>query len=354
MSTKARRSRKAAAPLFRWEALHATSRQFAWSCLRDYSVQDAAFVYLHAGASVELGIKAALCKISPMLLMETGKRDDHRALLRFAGLEPVQAPTRGGREIFTLGFDAAIARFKMLHGDRSLGVTKAELDQLKAARDVTAHAGDVRGAEDGTLLAVLVTLCKVHSALSVHLEETPRAFWGEHLSLVEKVMREGDDNLKAQVDALIAAAERRFHRDTANLDEDTIGQVLMQREDRFEPPDGQSRRKCPACGGTGASHERPAKRTIASRRKSRVERGWLAVDFHCPVCELTLSTEAMLGHAAGFESWMSAEDEMMLYFWAEDMGDDLDAEDIEDLGLAEPDLPGARWASSWPDTPEDD
>lgn len=335
MSTKTRRSRKAAAPLFRWEALHATSQQFAWSCLRDYSVRDAAFVYLHAGASVELGIKAALCKISPVLLMETGKRDDHRALLRFAGLEPIQAPTKGGREIFTLGFDAAIARFKMLHGERSLGVTKAELDQLKAARDVTAHAGDVRGAEDGTLLAVLVTLCKVHNALAVHLETLPAEFWGEHLSLVEKVMREGDDNVKSQVEALIAAAERRFHRDTANLDDETISQVLMQREDRFEPADGESRRKCPACGGTGASHERPAKRRTVARGRARVERGWIATDFHCSVCELTLSTEEMLGHAPGFESWAPADGEMLLYFWAEDMGDELDAEDAEELGLVE-------------------
>jgi hypothetical protein len=49
------------------------SRRFARAAAEGYSPGDAPFFFLHAGAAVELLLKAALCAASPALLIDGGK-----------------------------------------------------------------------------------------------------------------------------------------------------------------------------------------------------------------------------------------------------------------------------------------
>jgi hypothetical protein len=308
--------------------------------LENYSVQQAAFFYLHAGASVELGIKAALCRVSPVLLIEGGSRFKDQALIRLVGFQPATAVrTQPGppeaRQLFTVGFEQAIKRFQLLYGTESLGVAESALDELKAARDVTAHGGAVTEVAGETLLHVLVTLCKVYDALAPCFDMTPSQYWGDLYSLVERSMREEEDAQRQQVDALVGAAQRRFQQEYGDVDEDTVSAVLTQADERVQWKHGHDRRTCPVCGAQGLSRVRALKRTVIQRRRPHVQRGWTAVDFRCSVCKLWLPTEDLVQLTDGLEPWEPADDEWDLEHWAEDMGTELDAEDRELFGLDE-------------------
>lgn len=330
-------------PPFDWEALLASAQQFAHACVENYSVQQAAFFYLHAGASVELGIKAALCRTSPVLLVEGGNRFKDQALIRLAGFQPVFAPRSSTRAAddrpFTVGFEQAIKRFQLLYGPDSLGVSQLALDELKAARDVTAHGGAVTEVTGETLLHVLVTLCKVYDALTPCFDMMPSDFWGELHSLVERFMREDEDAHKQQVDALVGAAQRRFQSEYGEVDEDTVSNVIRQASERVQWTQGHDRRTCPVCAAQGLSRVRPLKRTVIERGRPQVQRGWTALDFRCPVCKLWLPSEDLVQLTDGFDLWEAADDEWQLDFWAEDMGSELDADDREVLGIDEHDEP---------------
>lgn len=324
-------------PPFQWEALLASAQQFSHACLHNYSVQDAAFFYLHAGASVELAVKAALCRASPVLLVEGGSRFRDHALIRLVGFQPaVETQTSKSvpvaRQIFTVGFDAAIKRFQLLYGTESLGVTQSALDELKAARDVTAHGGAVNEVTGETLLRVLVTLCRVHGALAPRFDLSPEQFWGDLYTLVQRSMREDEDAHRQQMDALVAAAQRRFQHEYGDVDDDTVSAVIMQASDRVQWMHGHDRRTCPVCGAQGLSKVRALKRTVVERRRPRVQRGWTAVDFRCSVCKLWLPTEELVHLTPGLDAWEAAIDDWELGFWAED-ADELDADDREFFGI---------------------
>lgn len=335
-----------AAPPFQWEALLESARQFAHTCLKNYSVQEAAFFFLHAGASVELGIKAALCRVSPVLLMEGGHRFKDQALIRLLGLQPFGAQL--GAEappLFTVGFEQAIKRFQLLHGSQALGAGQSALDELKSARDVTAHGGAVMEVEADRMLRILVTLCNVHAALAPHFQQTPEQFWGELYSLVERAMREEKDARRQQVDALVGAAQRRFQQEYGDVDPDTVSAVLQQVNERVQWEYGHDRRSCPVCGAEGLARVRPVKRTVLRSRKPHIQRGWLALDFRCSVCKLWLPTEDLVKLTEGLESWAPAVEKWELEFWAEDRerNAEMDADDYWDLyGLDEDDVADLR------------
>lgn len=272
-----------------------------------------------------------------MLLIEGGNQFKDSALIRLVGFQP-EVPARPGSSArdarpFTVGFEQAIRRFQLLFGYDSLGVSAEALSELKAARDVTAHGGAVSDVDDTTLLRVLVTLCRAYDALLPCLELTPSAFWGDLHGMVERSMRDEADSLRQQVTALLGAAQRRFQSDYGDVDADTVSAVLAQTNERVQWKPGHDRRTCPVCGAEGLSRVRPVKRAVIERGKPKTQRGWLALDFRCAVCKLYLPNEDLISIVHGFEPWEPAIDEWELEFWAEDMGEDLDAVDREDLGL---------------------
>jgi hypothetical protein len=73
------------------------SRRFAPAAANEYSPPDAPFFLLHAGASVEQLLKAALCAASPALLID-GRQGNDDSLIRLIGYEPVRwQPVVGAR-----------------------------------------------------------------------------------------------------------------------------------------------------------------------------------------------------------------------------------------------------------------
>lgn len=320
-------------PIFRWESLWQSAQAFARACADNYSVQDAAFFYLHAGASVELGIKAALCKASPVLLIEGGNRfSDHALISLVDNRRRPPIPGKKTRGPFTVGFDAAVKRFTLLHGEDSLGVKQSEIDNLKDARDVTAHGGNVAEAEAESLLRILVTMARVFEQLAPLIGTTSEDFWGSSHGLVVQASEDHDNQTQHQVATLLRAANRRFQEQYGDLDPDALGMIKTHAADRLQLTATTGYRRCPVCGSAGVSQERPAKRTTVRGGRARTERGWTAVDFRCHVCKLYLPNEELISVATDFDPWESySSDDFSLQFWIEDMEGGLDEEDITDL-----------------------
>lgn len=330
-------SPESAEPPFSWEAMRRSAQQFAQAAVKNYAVQDAAFFYLHAGASVELSVKAALCRISPVLLVEGGQRFSDHALVRLTGFRPAETNAHHGRarQVFSVGFEAAIRRLQMLYGPDVLAADQNAIETLKAARDVTAHGGAVGEVGSETMLRVLDVLRKVHTALAPLLAMTPEEFWADSFNLVQEAERVRRTDLSRQVNALFKAAQYRFDKLCTGLDEETVQLMIDQAGQRVEPTEkDEYYRTCPVCGATGLSHERASKRTVVKAGKRRVERGWTATDFRCTICNLYFDTEELVTAADGFERWNPAGDDELLNFWAEDMGENLSPGDLRALGLS--------------------
>lgn len=271
-------------------------------------------------------MKAALCHASPVLLLEGGGRFKDRALLRLAGYEPASVTDE---QLFTVGFSQAIHRLQLLHGDDVLGVGRDDLNALKSARDVTAHGGQVADATGDSLFRVFVTLATTQNKLAALLESTPETFWGPAWSTVEKALRDHKDALKQQLVVAYATAQKRFAERTRDLDDDAISGLLEQAGERVQATNTAMPRKCPVCGGKGLSTERPEQRPRSGRGR-KVERGWMAVNFSCPICHLTLESEALVKAAPGFDPWESADEFDLMDYWERDMAE-LDAiQDIDD------------------------
>ncbi|MBB3045571.1 hypothetical protein [Nocardioides soli] len=315
-----------AAP-FEWRGLFVSAQRFAQACVDNYSVRDAPFFFLHAGASVELAVKAALCKASPVLLLEGGNRFKDVSLLRLAGLRPTR---QRDEQVFTVGFESAIRRLQLLYGDGVLGVGPDGLAALKAARDVTAHGGQVSESTGDALFRVLVTLGTIQNALAQRLDSTPEEFWGAAWPTVEKALRQRQDDIKQQLAVSYAAARKRFAERTRDLDEEAIDRLLEQAGDRVNPSKNVMPRQCPVCSGKGLSVERPEQRVANRRSGTTVIHGWMATNFTCPVCHLTLESEALVNAAPDFEAWESADEHDLLEIWQEDMAA-LDSHDTEDF-----------------------
>lgn len=314
------------------------AQRFAQAALRNYTPGEAPFFYLHAGAAVELGIKAALCRASPALLVE-GQRFSDDALIRLVGYQPAarrkgSGSSRAARERFpyTVGFAKALERFELLYGDQSLGVVRSALDELKGARDLTAHASSSTEQVSETMHDILMTVATVFENLLPLLGSTQEDFWGEHLGTIQHATEAQKDVVTAQARGLISAARERFATQYAGVDPE--GMTLLLTESFWQRPlaDDEWRRTCPACGAEGISRLRAEKRMEGDASgRSRTARGYKAIDFRCHICKLVLESELLVDAAPDFESW---DEEFDLDLWAEDFGvEDLDEDDLRALGI---------------------
>jgi C4-type Zn-finger protein len=86
------------------------------------------------------------------------------------------------------------------------------------------------------------------------------------------------------------------------MDEDAIQQFLDQSADWIILDKDEMLRECPVCSGTGISHERAGKVSMRVPNGQGVVRGWVATDFRCSICKLTLESEAFTLAAPHFES----------------------------------------------------
>ena len=158
-------------------------------------------------------------------------------MLRLAGFTPSAAGARPatGRQVFSIGFEAAIKRLQLLYGPRVLGASQSSLELLKAARDVTAHGGAVSNASTETLLEVLTALARTHAALAPLSDTTVQEFWGTSIDVVLAASKKQKDKNSQQVRTLYAAARHRVDQLFAGVDEETVRNVLDQTSYKVEP-----------------------------------------------------------------------------------------------------------------------
>ncbi len=302
------------------------SQRFARSAADAYTPDDSPFFFLHAGASVELGLKAVLCRITPALLVDGGSGSLDRSIVELVGYGSQSLVVRRGgtppsappRRPFTVSLARAIARFELIYGVGTLGVTPDQLDEIKAARDMTAH-GDSQSDSPGSAMArVMYSLATIHDVIAPLLGSTPERFWGDHYGFVQRAKRISQNNVRSQVEALYAAARARFDAKYAGLDEDSLRPLLDAYPETI-PGKNEMPRKCPVCSAAGVATERAAKRTIVtSKDEIRIARGWVATDFYCSVCRLVLENEELVKAAPDFDPWEYVEDDTSLDFWIED------------------------------------
>lgn len=241
-------------PPYTWEAFRSASQRFARSAAANYAPSEAPFFYLHSGASLELAVKSVLCKLNPILLVESQRVSDP-ALLRLAGIEPQpRAAASSGRRArdsafpYTVGFRKAKERLDLIYGRDVLGVG-ADFDELS-------------------------------------------------------VPPEGLDEL--QHETYWRLAERN-----------------------------EESRQCPVCGSRGMSHVRAElRRELDVRGRPILVPGFVAIDFRCPICDLTLEDEQLVQAAKRFDAWEPEPEGLELDYWLEAFGpENLDNETLLALGF---------------------
>lgn len=327
-----------AEPPYSWQGFADAAKNFARSAAANYTVEGAPFFYLHAGAAVELLLKAVLCRSSPVLLLE-GQKFSELSLLRLAGYQPVVASAKGpsqrrgaARLPYTVGFTRAAERVGLLHGPNVLSVTSEQLDELKAARDLVAHgAGDTTAVSE-QMHRVLVTFGTCAKALLPLIDVAQAEFWGESNSLIESALDSERDAIGARIQALYAAARARYETQFRGI-EPTALQSVKEEAYWAAWARGEGSRSCPVCDAKGLSKERPELRRHLSRSgRVVVEPGFAAIDFRCPVCKLVLETEQLVKAAPGFEGWQEEVDDVG--FWVDEFGpENLDPETRKLLGV---------------------
>jgi hypothetical protein len=314
------------------------SRRFARAAAEGYSPGDAPFFFLHAGAAVELLLKAALCAASPALLID-GRQGNDDSLIRLVGYMPSRRQTAAGdasrhaeRPPYTIGLAKAIDRYELLYGRGALGASQEEFDLLKAARDLAAHgAGSREVSED--MHRVLVTLATVVEAVLPHVRVLPGDFWGDHAGLIARAMEEQRDKVVARARTLISAAKQRFETKYAGIPEEALDRLMVESFWLSNPqlPEDWDR-VCPACGARGVSRVRPE--IMRQAVSPYAVAGFKAIDFRCPICNLTLESEELVDATADFEAWEEAYEDVDVDLFAEEFGiENLTPEDRRDLGF---------------------
>jgi hypothetical protein len=336
-------------PPYTWEAFRSASQRFARSAAANYAPSEAPFFYLHSGAGLELAVKSVLCKLNPILLVESQRVSDP-ALLRLVGIEPRQrAAASSGRRTrdsafpYTVGFTKAKERLDLIYGRDVLGVG-ADFDELKAARDLTAHGGAIASDVSRTMHRVLVALARAIEQLLPLLDTTPEEFWGESSPMIARVLENQQDAVRAQIDTLYSAAQRRFDERYEGVPPEGLDELQHETYWRLAERNEESR-QCPVCGSRGMSHVRAELRQeLDARGRPRLVPGFLAIDFRCPICNLILEDEQLVQTAKRFDAWEPEPEGLELDYWLEAFGpENLDTETLVALGFE-----GASWSEDTP------
>jgi hypothetical protein len=316
------------------------SRRFAHAAADEYSPKDAPFFFLHAGAAVELLLKAALCAANPALLIDWQRGNDD-SLIRLVGYMPFRPQAVGGgpprhsdRPPYTIGLAKAMARYALLYGPDALGKSQDEFDLLKAARDLAAHGEGSREVTED-MHRVLVTLATVVDAVLPHLDESPGNFWGDHADLIAHAMDTQRDKVLARARTLISAATRRFEAKYNGVPKESLKTLMNETVWQSSIQSDEWPRVCPACGSEGISRVRPEIRhqEVNPHHPKVGVAGFKAIDFRCPICNLTLESEELVDAVGDFEAWEEADDDFLAP-WAEEFGiENLTPEEQRDLGF---------------------
>lgn len=266
---------------------------------------------MEATRAVELGAKAALAKINPVLIADPRSIDSQ---LYLAG-NPV-ARSKEVRRIRTISCREALERVTRLIP----ALRVEDVDQLISVRDGSTH---YVASESDALESLVIPFLGTFLLLQQHLELSDDDVFGSYADLVSFVREKHTKEVDRKVATKIARAKHAYEERYGHLDPEARRMALRANEANIAlvKYDEQTA-TCPACDNPGVisgQHE--------FQEWEQDEAGvypvvtLFASDFRCPTCGLHLQTSAELV-AAGLEYMLDVEDAETEDFAEDDFGDD--------------------------------
>jgi hypothetical protein len=152
---------------------------------------------------------------------------------------------------------------------------------------------------------VLVTLATVVKAVLPHVRLSPGDFWQSHSGLIARAMEKQRDMVGARAGTLISAARQRFEAQYDGVPRESLETLMTETFWQLNLRPDEWARACPACGAEGISRIRAEirRQAVSPYRPKRAVAGFKAIDFRCPICNLTLESEDLVDAVADFEAW---------------------------------------------------
>jgi hypothetical protein len=251
-----------------------------------------------ATRALEMGAKAALAKISPILIADPNSVESQ---LHLAG-----HPVAGARRIRTITCKEALLRLKRL----APTLRVEDVDQLISVRDGSTH---YLVSEGEALESLVVPFLASFMLLQQRLELSDEDVFGSYADLVSFVREEHTKEVDRKVAAKMAQARHTFDERYGHLEPNALKVVLHAIEANIvlEKYDEQTMR-CPACDSTGViSGEHEFQRWEVDVDEDGTANGYPVVtlwanEFKCPTCGLHLAMDEL--PAAGLETEIDVED----------------------------------------------
>ena len=266
-------------------AAHATLKN--WRSDEDESLLWAA---VSVGLAVETGIKCALAKVHPLLLAD--KSSKHDAYLLLAGVGNGDATPES---IYTIGATEASIRVR---GLSNVSFQQNDTIQVFAVRNSAAHMGLVD--RDGLATATRNMVTILENLLGT-FGTTSAEFWGEHSSLVFKILSARSTELQQRIETKKLTAARFLEELQSTVNASQLELLLTTLETQtHRQVDGVIvvQQECPVCHRLGylkrdVSDDYPTEGGIVlDTRPSRFRiRFAYPEKFDCPVCRLSFNAE---------------------------------------------------------------
>lgn len=229
------------------EALQTSSRRWIQAALEALSRGESLdFAVHHAGVGLEHLLKAYLCSLHPVLVVEA----THWPSLLHAVGQSDRAGLPASRTK-SIGLKLAFERVQTLLKPK-IGVTDKAFELVLASRNGVAHVGthDVDGAR-----AALATAIRIATPLLTELDIDPGRYWGHYASLVEQLANEQANEVRVSFEAKLARAKRTFQQRFGGLaPQQRAGVVAALGATSTITSDYDLQIGCPACEGDGWLH----------------------------------------------------------------------------------------------------
>jgi hypothetical protein len=268
-----------------------------------------------ATRALELGAKAALAKITPVLIADPRSIDSQLHLARHPG-----ARSKGVRRIRTISCREALERVTRL----APTLRVEDVEPLISVRDGTTHYL----AEAEALESLVIPFLTTFLLLQQQLELSDEDVFGSYAELVSFVRESHTKEVDRKIATKIARARHMFESRYAHLNADSRKVVLRAIEANItlDKYDEQTIR-CPACDSAGVIS---GQHKLESWEADVDEDGGtyaypvvtlFAYQFKCPVCGLHLEGDHEL-FAAGLETALGVENADPEDFWEDEGPDD--------------------------------
>lgn len=229
------------------QSLQASSRRWMQAALEAIGHgQSLDFAVHHAGVGLEHLLKAYLCSLHPVLVVDAR---DWPSLLHSVG----QGDRSGipASRTKSIGLKTAFDRARSLLKP-AIAVTDQAFELVGAARNGVAHIGEH---DNRAARAVLATCIRIAAPVLTELGLNQQAYWGHYNYLVEQLVDEQVNEVRVTVEAKLARAKRTFEQRFGDLTpEQRKGVVAALGATCTGAPDEELQVDCPACEGLGWLH----------------------------------------------------------------------------------------------------